>query len=165
MQDSAAHNTLRLTPHYQTEDSARALLSSSTIITDTLRIYPPLQKVTGSECNSREKKTWTPGVCTRSRGPRSYGVQVGGQEFRRNRRQLLHTREPMDTTGEPPPHDGEPQARDEQQIIDSEAALSPSTPETMVPVTTNQPSPTSQPLRRSDRTRKPPEWITKYVPL
>ena len=43
------------------------------------------------------QQTWSPGVCIRSAGPRSYCVRVDGVVFRRNRRQLLSTNVP------PPP--------------------------------------------------------------
>ena len=39
------------------------------------------------------QKTWTPGECIQEGGPRSYHIRVGERVFRRNRRQLLLTRE------------------------------------------------------------------------
>ena len=84
--------------------------------------------------------------------PRSYGVKVGEAEFRRNRRQLLHTSEqpeidiPAQESEQVPNHlptDEDTQAHSEP---DPQHGCSP------------------QPLRRSERIRKPPDWITTYVP-
>lgn len=40
------------------------------------------------------ENTWTPGVCMDQSGLRSYKVKVGDQEYRRNRCQLIQTKEP-----------------------------------------------------------------------
>ena len=45
-----------------------------------------LQEVPGSE-------VWTLGECIKEVSPRSYLVRVGDRQYRRNRRQLLHTGE------------------------------------------------------------------------
>ena len=39
--------------------------------------------------------TWISGVFVGQHGPSSYNVRVGDRQFQRNRRQLLHTREPQ----------------------------------------------------------------------
>ena len=53
------------------------------------QIYPGdaiRMKIPGSE-------VWTPGECIQEVSPRSYIVRVGDRQYRRNRRQLLHTGE------------------------------------------------------------------------
>lgn len=55
------------------------------------RIYPGdaiRMKLPGCE-------EWTPGECIKEVSPRSYLVRVGDRQYRRNRRQLLHTREKL----------------------------------------------------------------------
>ena len=41
------------------------------------------------------QRTWTPGVCTGIAGPRSYWLRVNEVTYRRNRRQLLATNDPL----------------------------------------------------------------------
>ena len=41
------------------------------------------------------QRTWSPGVCTGTAGPRSYWVRVNDVTYRRNRRQLLATTDPL----------------------------------------------------------------------
>ena len=39
------------------------------------------------------QKTWSAGTCLESAGPRSYEIQVGERQYRRNRRHLIPTPE------------------------------------------------------------------------
>ena len=139
----------QLTPQYKTDDSARALLRQKA------KHLPPIPAGDGVRMQLPGEKTWTPGVCTGSRGPRSYGVCVGEQEFRRNRRQLLHTQETVNPDVEM--QSDRPAAEEPQP----DQAVPP--PDAMAPPTVS-PEPQQQPLRRSERSRKPPKWITNYVP-
>ena len=104
-------------------------------------------------------------------GPRSYGVKVGESTFVRNRRLLIWSDEqPM-----PSPLDVEDLLQP-QNNTSEKAVLIPTLP-------SNGPTPnadfaesSSNPLvepsvdpplprpRRSTRNRKPPDWITNYVP-
>jgi len=116
--------------------------------------------------------TWTPGVCTGQCGPRSYKVRVGDREFRRDRRQLLHTREqlPLDLPDGEPNATPQPDTREtdgstDQQMPEIPSASSPK-PEDPPTTSVHPPAePSPQPPRRSGRARKPPEWITNYVPM
>ena len=96
---------------------------------------------------------WTPAVCAGLVGPRRYQVDTERGTFTRNRRHLLETNEiPQDVT---------------QSEAESEQS-----PET-VPDTQDRPQPAEHtsgpaapttPLRRSQRARKPPSWLTNFVP-
>lgn len=114
---------------------------------------------------------WTPGVCTGQHGPRSYNVRVDDREFRRNRRQLLYTKEARPL--EPPnidPNVETPTASDgtvgpAEQMPDTRMPLElGSSPASTTSSPVEQEPSTPQPLRRSGRTRRPPDWITNYVP-
>ena len=121
------------------------------------------------------QKNWTQGVCTGLQGPKSYGVRVGNHEYRRNRRQLLHTKEPLplDLPIEEPSKDA-PAAGTEgaPTIVDPHSTCK--IPEMPAPV--NSPGPAEslpgnlllephhtpvQLLRRSARNRKPPDRFSK----
>ena len=116
--------------------------------------------------------TWTPGVYTGFCGPRSYRVQVREREFRRKRRQLILTKEhthielPNDEPGSaPPPADKE---LDTQYPADAQhEPITPPTPHSSDLVSPDPPPPPPTPPlpRRSVRARKPPDWVTTYVPL
>ena len=117
------------------------------------------------------QKSWSQGVCMGLVGPWSYGVKVGESTFFRNCRQLIQLDEqplpsPPDVDDLPPP----------QNNPSEKAALIPTPP-------SNGPTPNADPKessssppvelsvkspcpgsRRSTRIRKPPDWITNYVP-
>ena len=103
-------------------------------------------------------KTWTPGTCTGQSGPRSYNVRVGDQEYRRNRRQLLQTKEPQ-----------EPVLPDVQSTPEtSHSEMSESTPQVSAAPEEARPQPRetlSTPVerRQSSRIRKKPDWYSKHV--
>ena len=159
-----------LTPQYQTDSVARALLGQKAkqqhYYNRQARDLPPIPEGDGVRMQLPGERTWTPGVCTGSRGPRSYGVRVGEQEFRRNRRQLLHTREPVipeTETQEETPAAREPQALADQPGGSEDTPQTPTPPDAMAPNTARPlPQPT-QALLRSEWNHKPPEWITAFV--
>ena len=45
-------------------------------------------------------KLWTPGICIEEVAPRSYRVKVGDAAYRRNRRQLIATKEEVPNDNE-----------------------------------------------------------------
>ena len=101
-------------------------------------------------------------MCTGLVGPRSYGVLVGEREFRRNRRHIIRSSEPLrpeisvpETTPPPPPPT-------------SPAHNEPDSEPLTVPEELEQPGNTDveQPvICRSGRIRKPPVRFGEYVPV
>jgi len=96
---------------------------------------------------------------------------VGDREFRRNRRQLLYTKEAR--LLEPPnidPNVETPTASDgavgpAEQTPDTQIPLElGSSPASTTPPPVEQEPSTPQPLPRSGRTHRPPDWITNHVP-
>ena len=89
----------QLVPRYPTEDEATALQGQKAkqqhYYNRSAKNLPPISAGETVRMRLPGQGIWTPWVCTGPRGPRSYGVRVGNQEFRRNRRQLLLTREPL----------------------------------------------------------------------
>ena len=114
------------------------------------------------------ESVWTPGVCTGQQGPRSYGIQVGDRELRRNQRQIIPTTEQFPhglantELEEPPTADSAQPGSESHTPAGSESSPQPENSPTSPPV--EQDINTPQPLRRSERARKPPDWITTYVP-
>ena len=108
------------------------------------------------------EKRWSQGVCTGLVGPRSYGVRVGESRFVRNRRQLIRSDEqPMMPS---PPELDElplPSASSSTAHSDGTTDLSESSSSPVDEPTVDSPPPEP---RRSTRNRKPPDWITTYVP-
>ena len=100
------------------------------------------------------EKTWSAGVCTGLVGPRSYKVQVGGHEYRRNRRQVIQTEEPREI--ELP----EAIVQEEQPSSEQGPAPNDTTRNVSPQLETNIP----KPVRRSGRNRKSPDWFMNYVP-
>jgi hypothetical protein len=173
----------QLMPLYPTADAARALQGqkakqqhhydkhardlSPITAGDTVRMRLPGQK------------TWTPGICTGLLGPRSYGVRVGDREYRRNRRQLLHTKEqlpresPIVELGSDTPVAGQEDSPSMGERPDRSEAPDP--PESPAPrdhieLGMNTPAhtepnpisnmPAQQLPRRSERVRKPPDRLS-----
>ena len=162
----------QLIPQYPTEDAARALQGQKAkqqqYYNRNAKDLSPI--LTGETARMRlpGQSTWTPGVCTGPCGPQSYGVKVGDRQFRRNRRQLLLTREPLppdsppeQQTPEDHPTEGEPSSRVELEELDTPEVSAP--PVSPTPTPTNPGIQASQLPRRSMRNRKPPDWITTYV--
>ena len=108
------------------------------------------------------QSTWTKGVCTGLQGPRSYGVKVGETEYRRNRRQIIRTKEIPD----PELTDSEPREVPTTKTEDQQGGMNSEYPSPPLSPPENAPTPDrpSTPVRRSGRVRKSPEWIMNYVP-
>lgn len=121
------------------------------------------------------RKSWSQGVCTGLVGPRSYRVQVGESTFIRNRKQLIRSGEELAQSP--------PDADDLQQPWNNsseKATCMPTPPSNGAAPSTDHPEPPPSPkveppveqtvdsprpvLHRSTRNRKPPDWITNYVP-
>ena len=107
-------------------------------------------------------------VCTDRLGPRSYRLNVGERTYVRNRRQLIRTREPIPCDPDMTGGAGEtvmerrPEAESSQAQQEPDGGLEQQRPEDWE---TEQPAlPRTPQPRRSQRNRKPPEWITSYVP-
>ena len=157
-----------LEPRYPTRDDARAINSQKRrqqhYYDRQTKPLKPIEPGNAVRMRLPGESTWSPGVCSGLVGPRSYRVKVGGNVFIRNRRQLL----PMDH-----------QSQQEIPDIDEPSMTSLDNPEGVqdVPSTTDAshklsgeieptaatPIMSPQP-RRSGRNRKPPDWITNYVP-
>ena len=65
------------------------------------------------------RKTWGLEVCKSSMGQRSYNVEVAGQTYRRNRRELRETSEmaPLRTVDDLTPDEGEPEPTGQRQTF------------------------------------------------
>ena len=155
------------------------------------RSLPPLALGQTIRMRLPGQDTWTPGVCVKPAGPRSYWVRVDGMLYRRNRRQLLSTSEP------PPPHpvtesfaqpaqaDPVPSipVREEGQRLGTPRRLGQGSPGPpfILPAATQSPdelspgsadplspepiSPDNPALpRRSGRISRPPPYLADYVP-
>jgi len=88
---------LQLEPQYPTASDARALLDQRAkqqqYYNRSAKDLPPISRGDTIRMQLPGQTKWTPGVCTGQHGPRSYNVRVDDREFRRNRRQLLYTKE------------------------------------------------------------------------
>lgn len=167
----------QLEPQYPTADDAQALKGQKAkqqlYYNRSAKDLPPIPRGASIRMRLPGQTLWTPGICTGHCGPRSYKVRVDGREFRRNRRQLVHAEEQPPV--EPPPIEQDVTAESgdqdaavptEQQVPEPPRSLeseSPPTTQTHTPVSPRPPTP--QPLRRSGRARRPPDWITNYAPL
>ena len=106
---------------------------------------------------------WTPGECIKEVSPRSYIVRVGDRQYRRNRRQLLHTGETLLEDHWEDEKQGEDSYVTEDVDEEERRELS-CTPKSegqdgTVGPTAGQTEGTCSPrpeLRRSNRIRKPP---------
>ena len=152
------------------------------------RPLPPLQLGQAVRMRLPGRRTWSPGVCVRSAGPRSYWVRVGGVMYRRNRRQLLSTDEPLPPSLSPadvpparserPPtlDDGASPAADTHTPTPERAQCSPARPRvshddqgegpsscTEQPKSDLETEPISVPLRRTGRISRPPPYLSDYV--
>jgi len=87
----------QLEPQYPTASDTRALLDQRAkqqqYYNRSAKDLPPISRGETIRMQLPGQTKWTPGVCTGQCGPRSYNVRVGDREFRRNRRQLLYTKE------------------------------------------------------------------------
>ena len=155
-----------LKPNYPTERDLQALAAQK----QKQKFYydrhtKPLKSIVPGETVRMRlpgESQWSRGTCTKQVDPRSYIVQVGSRQYRRNRRHILQT-----------PESEDPQPRIDQYLDDqgmnsqsnghseqpppSPDSLSTNPPETL-PTELRVPdsSEVNIPLRRSKRTRKPP---------
>ena len=174
-----------LKPAYDTSDDARALkgkrAKQAHYFNQQARDLPPIAVGETVRLRLPGEKRWTQGTCTGCEGPRSYTVRVGGAEYRRNRRHLIRRGE--SPIREPPAQDmpvprGDDAASDNRQIPERNISDVPPEPASMYeplpepePDEATETAQTQRPehveraqLRRSTRQRRPPEWITNYVP-
>jgi len=111
----------------------------------------PLQSSSVVRVKLPGESKWTPAVCSGLVGPRRYQVDTDHGTLTRNRRQILDTPETNDIT---------------QDVIQSETD-SEQSPETVPDTRDSSPPPVSstpsQPLRRSQRVRKQPDWFMEYA--
>lgn len=129
---------------------------------------PPIPTGEAVRMRLPDQNTWTPGVCTGPRRPRSYGVQVGGREFRRNRRQLLCTKEPLPLQPRIGEHNSEDlPAREDMSSLPERTLETPGASESPVAVNTpglmlpKQEASIPRLPRQSERARRPPDY---YIP-
>ena len=112
------------------------------------------------------RTSWSAGVCKGLVGPRNYKVEAGGNVFTHNRRQLL--RVDSSPSHEIPDIEEHLTSQQDKSELSQDAApvpnLSPhNTQHTSSSDTEHSVASPSQ-LRRSGRNRRPPDWITNYVP-
>ena len=165
----------QLEPQYSTADDSRALKGQKAkqelYYNRSAKDLTPIPRGAAVRMRLPGQTMWTPGVCMGQCGPRSYKVRVGDRDYRRNRRQLVHSGEqpPVDTPYVEQSVTAEPVVREtdiptEQQVpetLTSSGSESPTTTEVHTP---DDPTPpTLPPLRRSERARRPPDWITNYA--
>ena len=157
-----------LAPRFPTREDARAINHQKQRQQHYYdRHVKPLKPIPAGEAVNMRltgKSSWSAGVCKGLVGPRSYEVEVGGQLYARNRRHLIPTNKQVlpeipDTEGTSSTlsdNSGRPQ--DSSPNTDNSGE-----PSCIREQTVSSP-PVSVRLRRSERNRKPPEWITTYVP-
>ena len=96
--------------------------------------------------------TWSAGACTGLVGPRSYEVKVGESVYRRNRRQLIHTNEPL------------PIVESQPTQISTDIDTPEDNPAPSAEIATPPPAVESNSPCRSGRVTKTPKWVEDYVP-
>ena len=162
----------QLEPQYSTADDARALQDQKAkqqlYYDRSVKDLPPIHKDDVVRMCLPGQTTWTPAVCMGQCCPHSYRVKVDGREFRRNRRQLIQTREqlPLEPTvieqNVATQTDIERETPTEQQVLEPPRLSEPESPSAHTAPDTGMLTP--QPPRRSGRTHRPPDWLTNYVP-
>ena len=161
-----------LTPQYPTKEDSQAILSQKQRQQHYYnRHVKELQPIAPGETIRMRlpgQLMWSSGVCTDRLGPRSYRLNVGERTYVRNRRQLIRTRELIPCDPDMTGGAGEtvmerrPEAESSQAQQEPDGDLEQQRPEDWE---TEQPAlPRTPQPRRSQRNRKPPEWITSYVP-
>ena len=156
-------NMALLQPRFETSEDKQALNR----LKDKQKFYynrqvkplPPLSAGETVRMQLPGEKIWTPGVCTGQSGPRSYKVKVGDQEYRRNRRQLIQTKE-----SSPLPHISATPTGPRSFETTPETTQG-DTLETTPAQTEENPKAPPSPveLRRSSRIRKKPDWFSKHA--
>ena len=154
-----------LTPAYDTREDARVLkgkrAKQAHYYNRQARDLPPI--IVGDAVRMRlpGEKRWTVGRCTGMQGPRSYRIQVGETEYRRNRRHLRQGGElPIaDPPTDPPPAgagDTRANTPPNGSVPDSESRDEPE-PETESDPQAPNVERSEPQLRRSSRSRRPPD--------
>ena len=122
------------------------------------KALPPLNAGDAVRLKLPGQQTWSPAVCIREAGPRSYEVESQGTRYRRNRRQLIKTEE------SPPPEPDFELPGTSPPEADLEL---PETSPAVTPLPQVQASPkketTPPTVRRSERKRATPVWMKDYV--
>lgn len=150
-------HTELLQPRFDTKEDKKALYH----LKDKQKLYYDRQVKPLNPLNTGEvvrmqlpgEKTWTPGLCVGQSGPRSYNVNVGGREYRRNRRQIMSTKEP--------PLTPDIQITSDQVENSPESTLGESPEDTTTQSSANM-EPSVVP-RRSGRIRKKPDWFSDHT--
>lgn len=147
-----------LQPRYSTEEETRALIGNKQRQQHYYNKHAkPLRPIGQGETVRMKlpgQKTWSAGTCMAQAGPRSYEVKVGETVYRRNRRQLIQSKEPpIVDSSEPEPSTSSTETQP-QQIEQANQ-----------PPTQASSSPDSQAvcIRRSQRTRRPPAHLKDFV--
>ena len=170
-----------LEPQYPTKEDTQALrgqkMRQQYYYNQHTKELPPIAPGEAVWMRLPGQTIWSPGVCTGLVCPRSYKVKVGDSVYRRNRRQLIRSHEePVRDLSEavllPPTVSESPsQPANEPQLpvvepdsTDNQRADSTQPQETSTDTEPTQPQVTQPlPLRTSQRSHKPPKWITRYV--
>ena len=146
-----------LQPRYPVEDDTRAINNQK----ECQQYYydrhaKPLKPLRAGETvrvRLPGQKTWSPAVCSGPVGPRSYEVTTGEQVLTHNRRHLIRSDEPPEL--DIPDEEVDPDTEHNETVqADSNG--------TVTPAASPAPDKTPGP-RRSQRNRKPPDWLTKYA--
>ena len=153
-----------LQPRHSTEGEIRAMMGMKRRQQHFYNSHTkPLQPITtGQSVRMRlpGNTTWTADTCVGEAGPRSYKVQIGDADYRRNRRQLI-------MSDQAPNKDNQkvdlpiPGEQSQATPIGSSQETSPSSEPaeaTMPQSSSALPSP-----RRSNRSCQPPSWMNDYV--
>ena len=144
-------------PRYSTEQETRALIGNKQrqqhYYNRHAKLLHPIKPGETVRMKLPGQKTWTAGTCTGQTGPRSYDVKVGETVYRRNRRQLIHANEPpiLDIS--------EPEPLTSSTDIPSQQEQAKQLPDQA----SGAPVPQPAPLRRSQRTRRPPACLNDFV--
>ena len=159
-----------LEPRYPTKDDARAINHQKQrqqhYYDRQVKPLKPIEPGKAVRMQLPGESTWSPGVCNGLVGPRSYQVKAGGNVFTRNRRQLItmdhqslqevpDIEETSMASSDNTDHEELPSTKDTCHKSTGDLELTAATPQCHV---------SSPKLRRSGRNRKPPDWITSYVP-
>ena len=164
-----------LSPRYPTDKDSQALAAQKVkqkhYYNRQTKLRSPISPGETVRMRLPGEKTWTSGTCTGLVAPRSYDVQVGERHYQRNRRHILQTGESLNTDSYLEMDLGSKQLVDGQ----SSQSVEPCSPQ-YVPQSQSMEPPVlteeqcvqlseqeTPPLRRSERIRKAPSWMTDYV--
>ena len=146
-----------LQPRYSTEQDARSIMGAKQRQQHYYnKCAKPLEAIKPGETVRLQlpgQKAWSPGVCVREVGPRSFVVKAGSSTYRRNRRHLIRSGEqplPVVSTD-----DTEPMPENKPSPPEPVAGSLPKAPISATP------SPSGP--RRSQRSKMKPAWLSDYV--